>query len=61
MKFDQLPEPLVMGEEAEVDIDTGRLEAPAVPLAAIMDGTAKPASWWWSRAGWSSAPSNPAE
>jgi len=23
VKFDQLPQPLVMGEEGEVDIDTG--------------------------------------
>ena len=28
VKFDQLPEPLVIGEEAEVDIDTGRAECP---------------------------------
>ena len=28
VKFDQLPQPLVIGEEAEVDIDTGRLECP---------------------------------
>ena len=41
VKFDQLPQPLVIGEEAEVDIDTGRQTAPAVPLSAIMesDGT----------------------
>jgi HlyD family secretion protein len=37
VKFDQLPQPLVIGEEAEVDIDTGRQDAPAVPLAAIME------------------------
>ena len=28
VKFDKLPKPLVMGEEAEVDIDTGRQTAP---------------------------------
>ena len=28
VKFAQLPEPLVIGEEAEVDIDTGRQTAP---------------------------------
>ncbi len=37
VKFDQLPQPLVIGEEAEVDIDTGRQTAPAVPLSAIME------------------------
>jgi RND family efflux transporter MFP subunit len=37
VKFDHLPEPLVIGEEAEVDIDTGRQTAPAVPLSAIMN------------------------
>jgi HlyD family secretion protein len=37
VKFDQLPHPLVMGEEAEVDIDTGRQTAPAVPLSAIIE------------------------
>ena len=36
VKFDQLPQPLVMGEEAEVDIDTGRQNALAVPLSAII-------------------------
>ncbi len=41
MKFKQLPEPLVMGEEAEVDIDTGRVQAPAAPLAAIMERDGK--------------------
>ncbi len=35
VKFAQLPEPLVIGEEAEVDIDTGRQTAVAVPLHAI--------------------------
>ena len=37
VKFDQLPEPLVIGEEAEVDIDTGRQTAPAVPLSAVAE------------------------
>ncbi len=41
MKFAQLPEPLVIGEEAEVDIDTGRVKAPAVPLTAITDRDGK--------------------
>ena len=36
VKFDQLPEPLVIGEEAEVDLDTGRVKAPALPLSAIL-------------------------
>jgi HlyD family secretion protein len=34
--FDTLPEPLVIGEEAEVTIATGRVKAPAAPLAAIV-------------------------
>jgi HlyD family secretion protein len=37
VKFDRLPEPLVIGEEAEVDIDTGTVKAPAVPLTAITE------------------------
>lgn len=37
VKFDQLPHPLVIGEEAEVDIDTGRQTALAVPLSAIIE------------------------
>jgi multidrug efflux pump subunit AcrA (membrane-fusion protein) len=37
VKFAQLPHPLVIGEEAEVDIDTGRQTAPAVPLSAIIE------------------------
>jgi RND family efflux transporter MFP subunit len=37
VKFEKLPEPLVIGEEGEVDIDTGRQTAPAVPLSAIME------------------------
>jgi len=36
VKFAQLPEPLVIGEEAEVDIATGQQTATAVPLAAII-------------------------
>jgi len=36
VKFAQLPHPLVIGEEAEVDIDTGRQTALAVPLSAII-------------------------
>jgi len=35
VKFDHLPEPLVIGEEAEVDIDIGMVKALAVPLTAI--------------------------
>ena len=35
MKFAQLPEPLVIGEEAEVDIDTGRQTGPGIPLSAL--------------------------
>jgi len=34
--FDQLPEPLVVGEEAEVSIATGKVKAPAAPLAAVI-------------------------
>jgi multidrug efflux pump subunit AcrA (membrane-fusion protein) len=37
VKFDHLPEPLVIGEEAEVDIDTGTVKALAVPLTAITE------------------------
>ena len=36
IKFDQLPKPLVIGEEGQVEIDTGRQKAPAVPLSAII-------------------------
>jgi HlyD family secretion protein len=36
VKFDKLPQPLVIGEEAQVEIDTGRQTAPAVPLSAII-------------------------
>jgi multidrug efflux pump subunit AcrA (membrane-fusion protein) len=37
VQFDQLPEPLIIGEEAEVDIDTGMVKAMAVPLTAVLD------------------------
>jgi HlyD family secretion protein len=36
VKFDSLPEPLVIGEETEVEIHTGEQTAPAVPLSAIL-------------------------
>jgi RND family efflux transporter MFP subunit len=36
VKFAQLPHPLAIGEEAEVDIDTGREQALAVPLSAVI-------------------------
>jgi HlyD family secretion protein len=41
VKFDHLPEPLVVGEEAEVIIATGQVKAPAVPLAAMMERDGK--------------------
>ena len=37
VKFDTLPNPLVIGEETEVDINTGSQTAPAVPLSAIVE------------------------
>jgi HlyD family secretion protein len=37
VKFDALPNPLVIGEETEVDINTGSQTAPAVPLSAIVE------------------------
>jgi HlyD family secretion protein len=37
VKFDQLPVPLIIGEEAEVDIDTGMVKAPAVPVTAVTE------------------------
>jgi HlyD family secretion protein len=37
VKFDTLPNPLVIGEETEVDIDTGSQTAPDVPLSAIAE------------------------
>jgi HlyD family secretion protein len=36
VKFAQLPHPLAIGEEAEVEIDTGREHALAVPLSAVI-------------------------
>lgn len=36
VKFDQLPKPLVIGEEGHVEIDIGRQTAPVVPLSAII-------------------------
>ncbi len=36
VKFDKLPEPLVIGEEGMVDIDTGRQTALVLPLSAII-------------------------
>jgi multidrug efflux pump subunit AcrA (membrane-fusion protein) len=41
VKFDHLPEPLVVGEEAEVFIATGAVKAPAAPLTAIMERDGK--------------------
>jgi len=41
VKFAKLPDPLVIGEEAEVDIDTGIVKAPAVPLTAITERDGK--------------------
>jgi HlyD family secretion protein len=35
VKFAQCPNPLAIGEEAEVDIATGRQTGPAVPLSAV--------------------------
>jgi HlyD family secretion protein len=37
VQFAKLPEPLVIGEEAEVDIDTGRQTVLAAPLAAVLE------------------------
>jgi HlyD family secretion protein len=36
VKFDKIPKPLVIGEEGQVEIDTGRQTAPVVPLSAII-------------------------
>ena len=36
IKFEQLPEPLVIGEEGQVEIELGRQQAPLVPLSAIL-------------------------
>jgi multidrug efflux pump subunit AcrA (membrane-fusion protein) len=40
VKFDTLPHPLVIGEETEVDIVTGRQTALTVPLSAIIERNA---------------------
>ena len=37
VKFHSLPNPLVIGEETEVDIDTGGQTAPVVPLSAVVE------------------------
>jgi len=37
VKFEKFPEPLIIGEEGEVDIDTGSQTALAVPLAAVLE------------------------
>jgi RND family efflux transporter MFP subunit len=37
VKFAQLPDPLVIGEEAEVDITTGRQTGPAIPLSVMIN------------------------
>jgi hypothetical protein len=36
VKFDTLPEPLIIGEETEVEIGTGTQTAPVVPISAII-------------------------
>ncbi len=36
VKFDTMPDPLVIGEETEVDIDTDIQTAPAVPLSSVV-------------------------
>jgi HlyD family secretion protein len=36
VQFDQLPKPLVIGEEGQVEIATGRQTAPVVPLSAVI-------------------------
>ena len=41
VQFVKVPAPLVIGEEAEVDIDTGTVKAPAVPLTAITERDGK--------------------
>jgi HlyD family secretion protein len=40
--FDQTPEPLVIGEEAEVTIFTGAQKAPAAPLGAVVHRDEQP-------------------
>jgi RND family efflux transporter MFP subunit len=37
VQFAKLPEPLVIGEEGEVDIDTGRQTVLAAPLSAVLE------------------------
>jgi len=37
VKFDTLPNPLVIGEETEVDIGTGSQTAPVLPLSAVVE------------------------
>jgi len=37
VKFDEMPSPLVIGEETRVEIETGRQTALAVPLSAILE------------------------
>jgi HlyD family secretion protein len=36
VKFDQLPQPLVIGEEGQVEIELGLQKAPVVPLSALL-------------------------
>jgi HlyD family secretion protein len=36
VKFDQLPKPLVIGEEGQVEIELGQQKAPLVPLSAVL-------------------------
>jgi HlyD family secretion protein len=37
VKFDQIPAPLIIGEEAEVVINTGSMKAPCAPLTAMTE------------------------
>ncbi|MBI4830164.1 MAG: efflux RND transporter periplasmic adaptor subunit [Candidatus Lindowbacteria bacterium] len=37
VKFATMPEPLIIGEETEVDIDTGSQTGPVVPASAIIE------------------------
>jgi RND family efflux transporter MFP subunit len=41
VKFARTPDPLAIGEEAEVDIDTGKVHALAVPLTAVLERECK--------------------
>jgi HlyD family secretion protein len=36
VKFEQLPKPLVIGEEGQVEIELGRQKAPVVPMSALL-------------------------